>query len=82
MSDYRKAIEGTIKVLDGAQRTPISDERDFQGHVSRLRQQLTDIERNAQVELKYPGSTGNGDKNNLKSGNISTSLMLYDQNAA
>lgn len=26
MLEYRKAIEGTIKVLDGAQRAPIQDQ--------------------------------------------------------
>ena len=80
ISEYRKAIKGTLKVLDGANREVIKDQHDFQTHVQKLKQQLIEIEQTSNAgdngpQSKYPGSTGNGDKKPP-----TRSLVLFDEN--
>ena len=80
MSQYREAIQGTMKVLDGASRKVIKDPVDFKSHVQKLKEQLTEIENKCEMDVSalqiYPGSTGNGDRKLMTSN--SRSLVLYD----
>jgi hypothetical protein len=54
-----------MKVLEGAQRTPVEQQDYFHEHLKKLKKQLSEIEQSVEIDKamasKYPGSTGNGD---------------------
>lgn len=81
IEEYRKAIQDTMKVLDGAQRKPIDEQEKFKEHIRQLKQQLSDIENSVEIDqkmaTKYPGSTGNGDAKAISQYNESIGSKIF-----
>lgn len=65
MLKYKKAINGTVKVLQNAKYKPYDSFMDLKEQINKLKNDLNEIEADVPIDnelaKKYPGSTGNGD---------------------